>query len=502
MNNLFDCFSESFRGNTSQVALIDHARRKSTWNELQEFSAQIANLFHENEIYLGDRIILHTKKSTLSLFIYLACLQSGVIFVPLNPDYSEKELEFFLTDIKPKLILCDPAKEKTVQTLNKNDFLIFNADEQGHGTFSKAYSIYSKSFDTVDVANDDVAAIVYTSGTTGRPKGAMLTHKALKKNADSLSDAWGMNEHDVVLHALPFFHVHGLFFSCHTALLRGAAIVWLPKFDTDLVISLLPYSTVVMGVPTHYIRLLANPDFTQSSCQHVRLFISGSAPLSISTINEFQSRTGHLLLERYGMTETGINTSNPLVGNRKPGTVGLPLLGVKMRVVDQDDTLIEQGGAGRIQIKAPGLFKGYWQLPDKTLEKFTSDGFFKTGDFGYVDDEGYLTIVGRTKDIIITGGFNVYPKEIEKTLENMQEVTESAVIGVPHPDFGEAVIAVLVLRSNSSLAEEKVIDHLKTQHAGFKVPKRIFFIQEIPKNTMGKVQKATLREMYQNTFKN
>ena len=354
----------------------------------------------------------------------------------------------------------------------------------------------SELFDTVPRAPDDLAAILYTSGTTGRSKGAMLTHRNLASNALALVDAWGFTRGDVLLHALPVYHVHGLFVAIHCVLLSGSRMLWLPKFDACEVMALLPKATVMMGVPTFYTRLLAEPSFGRAQTDGVRLFVSGSAPLLPETFREFEERTGQRILERYGMTETGMNTSNPLEGPRLGGTVGPPLPGVSVRIVGDGGVPCAPGTIGAIQVKGPNVLKGYWKLPEKTREEFTADGWFRTGDMGEWTPEGYVRIVGRAKDLIITGGLNVYPKEIEERIDAMDGVAESAVIGVPHPDFGEAVIAVVVAKPGHTLTEAAIIGALKAEIANFKVPKRVVFAVDLPRNSMGKVVKAELRQRF------
>jgi len=346
------------------------------------------------------------------------------------------------------------------------------------------------------VAPDETAWIFYTSGTTGRPKGAMVTHRNLISNARALHAAWKFQPGDVLLHALPLFHVHGLFVALHTALLNASRMIYLERFDAAQVLQLLPRATVFMGVPTYYVRLLAEAGFTKASCARMRLFVSGSAPLALDTFDEFRSRTGHAILERYGMTETGMNTSNPYDGERRGGTVGMPLPGIEVRVVDDADASLAAGSTGHIQVRGPNVMSGYWKLPEKNSEEFTADGFFRTGDVGVYDARGYLSIVGRAKDMVISGGYNVYPKEIEMLLDELPQVRESAVFGVPHPDFGEAVMAALVLAPGATLTEQAVIAHVKGKLANFKVPKRVVFLPELPRNAMGKVLKTDLRTKY------
>ncbi len=364
------------------------------------------------------------------------------------------------------------------------------------GTLLDAARDQDESFEVERSAPDDLASILYTSGTTGRAKGAMLTHRNLASNALTLVDRWGFTHDDVLLHALPLYHVHGLFVACHCALLAGARMLWHAKFDAPSVIASLPHATVMMGVPTFYSRLLAEPGFGASACTTIRLFVSGSAPLLPATFDEFAARTGHTILERYGMTETGMNTSNPLDGERRCGSIGLPLPGISVRVVGEDGVTSAPGEVGGIQVKGPNVFAGYWRMPEKTREEFTADGYFKTGDMGQAMADGYLNIVGRAKDLIITGGLNVYPKEIEERIDALPGVVESAVIAVPDPDFGEAVTAIVVTRNGSGLTEASIIAALKSDIASFKVPKHVHFVDDLPRNAMGKVEKSTLRKRY------
>jgi malonyl-CoA/methylmalonyl-CoA synthetase len=373
---------------------------------------------------------------------------------------------------------------------------VFTLGENRDGSLPERASHQPDTFATMERRADDLAAILYTSGTTGRSKGAMLTHDNLASNAKVLQEYWHWQPGDVLLHTLPLFHVHGLFVASHGALLNGSKMIFLPKFDSAEVIRHLPRATVFMGVPTYYVRLVADPAFDTTVCANMRLFVSGSAPLLLDTFNEFTRRTGHTILERYGMSETTMLVSNPYDGERIGGTVGLPLPGVSVRVVNGDGAACGVDEIGDIQVKGPNVFKGYWRMPEKTAEEFTPDGYFKTGDVGRFDAKGYLSIVGRSKDLIISGGYNVYPKEIESFIDELDGVVESAVIGVPHPDFGEAVTAVAVVKPDASISEGDVIGTLKTKIANFKVPKRVFFVQELPRNTMGKVQKNVLRDLF------
>ena len=407
---------------------------------------------------------------------------------------SKERAGVFFGDAEPRVIVCSPETLATVAALRPEaTVLTLSGDE---GTLLDLARDAPETFDTVVSAPDDLAAILYTSGTTGRAKGAMLSHRNLASNALTLVDAWGFTRGDVLLHALPLYHVHGLFVACHCALLSGSRMLWLPKFDAAEVIGQLPHASVMMGVPTFYTRLLAEPGFAEDACRSVRLFISGSAPLLPETFNEFRSRSGHAILERYGMSETGMNTSNPLHGERICGSVGPPLPGVTLRVVDDDARPCLPGAIGGIEVKGPNVFAGYWRMPDRTRDEFTADGFFKTGDMGELLDNGYLKIVGRAKDLIITGGLNVYPKEIEERIDALPGIAESAVIGVPDPDFGEAVTAVVVAKAGHAPSEADLIAALKAEIANFKVPKRVHFVEELPRNAMGKVEKNTLRKRY------
>ncbi|MBI3576165.1 MAG: AMP-binding protein, partial [Gammaproteobacteria bacterium] len=432
-------------------------------------------------------------------FLYLGCLRAGLIYLPLNPAYRAAEIEYYLDDAAPGAVVCRPSDLAGMRDLAGPRGLhhIYTLDADGQGTLTEESRSLGDEFDTRHVSPDATAVLLYTSGTTGRPKGAMITHGNLAANALALHQAWGWRPDDVLLHALPLFHIHGLFVACHCVLLNGTQMILLPKFDVPAIMRLLPKATVFMGVPTFYTRLLADPAFGRDVCGHMRLFVSGSAPLLPQTFDEFRQRTGHAILERYGMTETGMNTSNPLEGPRRPGTVGKPLPGVSLRIVNDKDRPLQTGEVGQLQVKGDGVFKGYWRMPRKTAEDFTADGYFRTGDLARLDGDGYVSIVGRAKDLIITGGLNVYPKEIETCIEKLDGVVESAVIGAPHPDFGEAVVAVVVRQpGREDVTEAGLLTALKRLIAGYKVPKRVFFVPELPRNTMGKVQKNLLRERY------
>lgn len=427
---------------------------------LRALVAQIAGLLVEREVVAGDRIVVQSAKSVEMVALYLATLRVGAIFVPLNTAYTSTEVRYFLDDAEPRLFV--------------DDAVALAGEARG------ARPVETSAYRT----ENDIAAIVYTSGTTGRSKGAMLSHGNLAANAHALTEAWGFTPDDVLLHALPIFHVHGLFVAMHCAFLSRAAMLWHARFDDAAVVADLPRATVMMGVPTFYTRLLANPDFTRESAASLRLFVSGSAPLLESTFVEFEARTGQHILERYGMSEAAIITTNPLDGKRLAGSVGYALPGVDLRIAD--------GDTGVIQICGPSVFKGYWRNPGKTAEEFTADGYFITGDVGHVDPDGRLWISGRAKDLIISGGYNIYPREIEMVLDEIHGIIESAVVGIPHPDFGEAVVAVATGHGN----EDEIISLAREQLAAFKVPKRIIFIDQLPRNAMGKVQKNVLRELY------
>ena len=438
--------------------------------------------------------MVQAEKSVTSLLFYLGCLRAGVVYVPLNTAYREAELRYFLEDATPALVVCPQASLAQFGALTATPLL--SLDENGAGSLAQASTQAFADVPTAEVAPGDVAVIIYTSGTTGRSKGAMVTHRNLTSNADVLVRYWGMGPSDTLIHALPIFHIHGLFVANHTALVSGAKLLWQRKFDARRILADLPRATMMMGVPTFYTRLLAEPSLDRATTAQMRLFISGSAPLLAETFADFEQRTGHRILERYGMSESGMISSNPLQGERRGGTVGLPLPGNAVRVADEHDRALPTGEVGGIQIKGDNVFSGYWKMPEKTREEFTVDGWFRTGDVGTFDADGYLSIVGRAKDLIISGGYNVYPKEIELVLDALPGVMESAVIGVPHPDFGEAVTAVLVGKPGASLLEAEIVAQLKTQLANYKVPKRVHVVDELPRNAMGKVQKNLLRETY------
>lgn len=464
------------------------------YGELAALSARIAHALVGAGCRPGDRVAVQAEKHWTVLPLYLAALRAGLVYLPLNTGYQRAELDYFFGDAGPRVVVCG-SERLGVVAATARDATVLTLDANGGELLDRAEG-KPELFDTVPRSPDDLAAILYTSGTTGRSKGAMLTHRNLASNALALVEAWGFTRGDVLLHALPVYHVHGLFVAIHCALLSGSRMLWLPKFDVHEVMALLPKTTVMMGVPTFYTRLLAEPSFGRAQTDGVRLFVSGSAPLLPETFREFEERTGQRILERYGMTETGMNTSNPLAGPRLGGTVGPPLPGVSVRIVGDGGAPCAPRTIGAIQVRGPNVLKGYWNLPEKTREEFTADGWFKTGDMGEWTPEGYVRIVGRAKDLIITGGLNVYPKEIEERIDAMEGVAESAVIGVPDPDFGEAVTAVVVAKPGHALTESAIVAALKAEVAGFKVPKRVFFAVDLPRNSMGKVMKAALREKF------
>jgi len=481
-------------------AILLETQSGTRWRhrDIAELAGRIAWALEGAGANRGDRVAAQVEKSPEALALYLACLRAGFVFLPLNTAYQPAEIAYFLADAEPAVFVCDPASLGGLEAASRSAKVrsVLTLDGSGGGTLMAAAVDRDPHFPTAEARPGDLAVLVYTSGTTGRSKGAMITHGNLASNGEALVDAWGFSETDVLLHALPMFHIHGLFVASHCALLSGARMLFHSRFDAHRVIRDLPRASVLMGVPTFYTRLLAEPDFTRETSVSVRLFVSGSAPLLLDTFSAFEARTGKRILERYGMSEAGIITSNPLEGERRGGTVGKPLRDVQVRVGDAEDRPLAQGEAGGVQIRGPSVFKGYWNLPEKTREEFTADGWFRTGDVGRFDEDGYLSIVGRAKDLIITGGYNVYPKEIELVLDALPDIVESAVIGVPHPDFGEAVTAVVVAAKGACLDESALIAALKTQLASFKVPKRVFVVDDLPRNAMGKVQKTELRRRY------
>jgi malonyl-CoA/methylmalonyl-CoA synthetase len=465
--------------------------------DVENQSARYANVLCDLGVGIGDRVAVQVEKSAEMLMLYLGCLRAGAIFLPLNPAYTIGELEYFIGDAEPALFIADPAvAEKIAQMQGAGPARVETLGAAGEGTLAALAHQASPRFETVARNEDDLAAILYTSGTTGRSKGAMLSHGNLASNAFTLRDIWQFTAEDVLLHALPIFHTHGLFVATNVTLACGGAMIFLPRFEIEAIMAALPRATVMMGVPTFYIRLLGEGGFDRDLVAHMRLFISGSAPLAPDVHREFEARTGHAILERYGMTETNMNTSNPYHGDRVAGTVGLPLPGVDLRIVDSaTGRELAQGDVGVIEVRGPNVFRGYWRQPDKTAAEFR-DGFFISGDLGRCDARGYVSIVGREKDLIIAGGFNVYPAEVEDAIGELEAVREVAVIGIPHPDLGEAVVAVVVPREQEFADPEIISGALADKLARFKQPRKVLFTKELPKNAMGKVQKAELRKRH------
>jgi malonyl-CoA/methylmalonyl-CoA synthetase len=485
--------------------LVEPGGARLSYGAMVERSGRLASLFRSLGIRPGDRIAIQAEKSAWALLVYLATLRAGAVHLPLNPAYTPAELLYFLRDAEPALFICRPEQEAEMRTLAAEAGVarVETLGIGGSGSLPAAALKAPPDFDDIAREAGDLAAILYTSGTTGRSKGAMLTHANLASNAETLRVAWRFTAADRLLHALPIFHTHGLFVATNVTLLAGGSMLFLPAFDLDAILRLLPEATAMMGVPTYYTRLLSRPDFTRERTAHVRLFVSGSAPLSAETHREFEARTGHLILERYGMTETNMIASNPYEGPRVPGSVGPPLSGVEVRIAEPaSGALLPQGEIGVIEVKGPNVFKGYWRMPEKNAEEFRSDGFFVTGDMGCIDDAGYVHIVGRAKDVVITGGLNVYPAEVEAAIEALPGVAECAVIGVPHPDFGEGVVAVVTARPGEPTPGEAAIrTALRDTLAAFKQPKRVFVVDALPRNAMGKVRKNVLREAYADVFR-
>ncbi|OSP54867.1 malonyl-CoA synthase [Pseudoruegeria sp. SK021] len=494
-NILFDPLFGRHANSTAPFLLLEGARRID-YCDFVALSAQLANVFADLGLVKGDRVALQVAKTPEALAVYAACLRSGLVLLPLNTAYTTSELDYFLSDAEPRLVICDAADADAMTgILNGAELHTLNAD--GSGSLSAAAAAMPTTHDVVDCAEGDLAAILYTSGTTGRSKGAMLSHANLLSNATALADLWQFTDGDVLLHALPIFHTHGLFVAVNVSALSGAAMLFHPTFNAEKLLADLPRATTLMGVPTFYTRLLSEASFTREATAHMRLFVSGSAPLLADTHTAFEARTGHRILERYGMTETNMNASNPYMGERRPGTVGFPLPGVEIRITDPTTgAALAQGETGMIEVRGPNVFGGYWRMPEKTAEELRETGFFITGDLGQIDPDGYLMIVGRQKDLIISGGYNIYPKEIEVLLDAVPGVRESAVFGVPHADFGEATIGVVVPEAGCALDPAALLSEITPHLARFKHPRRIEIVADLPRNTMGKVQKNVLRKTY------
>lgn len=516
-HNLFSALRAAFPTDLTAVAVETDEGLSYSWQDLDRATAMMANLLQSLNLPEGSRVAVQVEKSVEAMILYLATLRAGYVFLPLNTAYQSAEIEYFIGNAEPAVVVCSGAHFGWVSKIafKAGTQHVFTLNEDRTGSLLDRAARHSDQHKPVVRQADDLAAILYTSGTTGRSKGAMLTHGNMLSNALTLKDYWGWTKTggpegrgDVLIHALPIFHVHGLFVAIHGALINGSKMIWMAKFDPQRAIANMAKATVFMGVPTLYVRMLAEASLNKAAVKNMRLFVAGSAPLLIETFTEWQTRTGHTILERYGMSETAMLTSNPYAADdryakqseRRGGTVGFPLPDVSLRVRGENEQNMPVGEIGDIQVRGPNVFKGYWRMPEKTAEEFTGDGYFKTGDVGKVDERGYVTIVGRSKDLIISGGYNVYPAEIEGYINEMPGVTESAVVGVPHPDFGEVGVAVLIAKSGADLQPDAIVAELKAKLANFKIPKRCFVVAELPRNTMGKVQKNLLREQYKTLF--
>jgi malonyl-CoA/methylmalonyl-CoA synthetase len=508
--NIYANLRKQFPADLDSIAVETDSGLNYSWRDLERGSAMMANLLQSLKIPAGSRVAVQVEKSVEAFMLYLATLRAGMVFLPLNTAYQSAEIEYFITNAEPAVVVCS---SKNFGWVSKIAFTcgaqsVFTLDDDRSG------SLLNRAVHCPDIhscahnAGDDLAAILYTSGTTGRSKGAMLSHSNMLSNAAMLKDYWGFEDGDVLIHALPIFHVHGLFVAIHAALINGSKMIWLNKFDPKAVIEAMPRATVFMGVPTLYTRMLGESSLNTAAAKNMRLFIAGSAPLLSDTHEQWAQRTGHKILERYGMSETVMLTSNPYAADqryqnqseRRAGTVGFPLPGVSLRIAGDDGNALPSNAIGGIQVKGSNVFAGYWRMPEKTAEEFTLDGYFKTGDVGKQDERGYVHIVGRSKDLIISGGYNVYPAEIEGYINEMDGVAESALIGVPHPDFGEVGVAVVIAKPGAALDGAAILAALKAKLANFKIPKRCVIALDLPRNTMGKVQKNLLREQYKSSF--
>ncbi|MDH4991232.1 malonyl-CoA synthase [Aquamicrobium lusatiense] len=500
-NHLFHAIRTALPGQDA-VFIETQDGRVWTYGDMLGQSARIAHVLTERGVQPGDRVAVQVEKSAEALMLYLACVRCGAVYLPLNTGYTVAELDYFFNDAKPAVIVVSPHNaDKLSETVKGCGAVLETLDDHGGGSLMESARAAATDFEDVERGPDDLAAILYTSGTTGRSKGAMLSHDNLLSNALTLRESWRFTAQDRLIHALPIFHTHGLFVATNVILVSGASMFLLPKFDADAIVARLPKSSVLMGVPTFYVRLAQDDRVNHDSTADMRLFISGSAPLLAETHDTFRARTGHAILERYGMTETNMNTSNPYDGDRIAGTVGFPLPGIDIRVVDMENgAALPAGETGMLEVRGPNVFKGYWNMPEKTKAEFRDDGFFITGDLGLIDERGYVHIVGRGKDLVISGGYNIYPKEIESEIDLIDGVLESAVIGVPHADFGEGVTAVVVPKTGAALKEDEILATLGERLARYKLPKRVLFVEELPRNTMGKVQKNLLREAWKDLY--
>ena len=501
MNMLFDALVAPLEMRRDAV-LIRPDDSEVTGEQLFALSGQIANVLLDAGVEPGHRVAMQCEKSIEALALYLACLRVGSLFLPLNTAYMPAEMDYFVGDAEPTIVVSSiQAADQLAPICANHNATLFTLGENSDGTLMDAARVAGTDCLIAERGPDDLAVILYTSGTTGRSKGAMLSHKNLLSNAESLSEAWRFTSEDRLLHALPIFHAHGLFVAINVSLNVGASMIFLPKFDINVVMDKIGSATTMMGVPTFYTRMLADERCNSKNLSHMRLFVSGSAPLLAETHREFEAKTGQRILERYGMTETTMNSSNPYDGDRRAGTVGFPLPNIELRVVDPETgDELPKGDIGSLEVRGPNVFQGYWRMPEKTAEDFRDDGFFITGDIAKFDEDGYIIIIGRSKDLVISGGYNVYPKEVETEIDDLDGVNESAVIGVPHPDFGEAVLAVVVPTSGVKLVADQITLPLQKRLAKFKCPKKVVFINALPRNTMGKVQKNELRKAYENTF--
>lgn len=502
-DNLFETFAARMHDRDDATFITTREGRHYSYREALAHTSRIAGALHALGVHPGDRVAVQVDKSPETILLYLACLRLGGVYLPLNTGYTAEEIRYFLGDAEPALFVCRPEDLESAQRVAEDTGCpqVATLGTRADGSLL-AQAEQATPFETIEPRDaNDLAAILYTSGTTGRSKGAMLTHRNLASNAASLVEAWRFSESDRLIHALPIFHTHGLFVACNVILMAGASMLFLPRFDVDTIIEELPNGTTMMGVPTFYTRLLQDDRLTRELTANMRLFTSGSAPLTAETHQAFEQRTGHAILERYGMTETNMNTSNPYDGDRIAGTVGTPLPGVEIRITDREThEPVAQGEIGMLEVRGPNVFIGYWRMPEKTREELLEDGFFITGDLAMVDERGYVHIVGRDKDLVISGGYNVYPKEVEQVIDEIDGVVESAVIGVPHPDFGEGVTAVVVREPGAEIDEAQVLNSLSGHLAKYKQPKRVFFADSLPRNTMGKVQKNQLRQQYEDTY--
>ncbi|MCO7247598.1 malonyl-CoA synthase [Halomonas sp. Mc5H-6] len=503
-HNMFATFATRMHKRGDADFITTREGRRYSYADALTQSARLAGALTALGVRQGDRVAVQVDKSPEAILLYLACLRMGGVYLPLNTGYTGDEIRYFLSDAEPALFVCRPADVDEARRIASDTGCpaVVTLGRAADGSLMDEAANANPHEDIAELDDRDLAAILYTSGTTGRSKGAMLTHQNLASNAETLVKAWHFSAEDRLLHALPIFHTHGLFVACNVTLMAGASMLFLPKFDADVIFEELPHGSVMMGVPTFYTRLVQDPRLTPEVTANMRLFVSGSAPLTAETHEAFEAKTGHAILERYGMTETNMNISNPYHGARRAGTVGMPLPGVEMRITDRETgDEVAPGEIGMLQIRGPNVFIGYWRMPEKTREELLEDGFFITGDLAQVDEQGYVHIVGRDKDLVISGGYNVYPKEIEQVIDELEGVSESAVIGLPHPDFGEGVTAAVVTQPGANLDEAMILDHLKGKLAKYKQPKRVFFIDTLPRNTMGKVQKNELRKRFHDTYR-